>query len=90
MPITVIAVYAPTEPYDPTVKDEFQKNLQNVIDSIPNSHSILLTARKVSVFGVFLVHIFPHSDQKNSKYRHFLRSEWQSILIQEVGVTLKV
>ena len=90
MPITVIAVYAPTEPYDPTVKDEFQKNLQNVIDSIPNSHSILLTARKVSVFGVFLVHIFPHSDQKNSEYRHFLRSEWQLILIQEVGLTLKV
>ena len=87
MPITVIAVCAPTAP---TVKDEFQKNLQNVIDSIPNSHSILLTARKVSVFGVFLVHISPHSDQKNSEYRHFLRSEWQLILIQEVGLTLKV
>ena len=39
------------------------------------------TAWKVSVFGVFLVGIFPHSDwiwenmdQKNSEYGHFSRS----------------
>ena len=42
------------------------------------------TASKVSVFGVFLVRIFPYSvqtreskDQKNSEYRQFLRSEHQ-------------
>ena len=46
------------------------------------------TASKVSVFGVFLVRIFPHlrissysvrirenTDKKNSEYGHFLRSE---------------
>ena len=32
------------------------------------------TAWKVSVFGVFLARIFPHSDQNNSEYGHFLRS----------------
>ena len=37
VPVTVVAVYAPTEPYDPSVKDESYKNLQNVTDSIPNS-----------------------------------------------------
>ena len=30
-------------------------------------------AWKVCKFGVFLVHIYPHLDQKNSKYGHFLR-----------------
>ena len=54
---------------------------------------------KVSVFGVFLVHIFPHllwiwgdmsispysvqmrmnADQKKSKYKHFLSSDWTSV-----------
>ena len=33
------------------------------------------TAKKVSVFGIILVRIFPHSDQNNSEYGHFLRSE---------------
>ena len=32
------------------------------------------TAWKVSVFVVFLVRIFPHTDQKNSEYGHFSRS----------------
>ena len=32
------------------------------------------TAWKVSVFGVILVRIFPHSDQNNSEYGHFLGS----------------
>ena len=32
------------------------------------------TAWKVSVFGVILVRIFPHSDQNNSISGHFLRS----------------
>ena len=32
------------------------------------------TAWKESVFGVILVHIFPHLDQSNSEYGHFLRS----------------
>ena len=32
------------------------------------------TTWKVSLFGVILVHIFPHSDQNNSEYGHFLRS----------------
>ena len=27
----------------------------------------------MSVFGVFQVCIFPHTDQKNSEYGHFLR-----------------
>ena len=30
---------------------------------------------KTNLFCVILVRIFPHSDQNNSKYRHFLRSE---------------
>ena len=34
----------------------------------------MFTARKVSVFGVFLVRVFLHSDQKNSEYGHLLRS----------------
>ena len=29
----------------------------------------------MSAFEVFLVRIFPHSDQKNSEYAHFIRSE---------------
>ena len=29
----------------------------------------------LSIFGVILVHIFPHSDQNNSEYGHFSRSE---------------
>ena len=33
------------------------------------------TAWKVSVFGVFLVRIFPHSDQKNFEYGYFSRSD---------------
>ena len=32
------------------------------------------TAWKVSVFGVFLVRILPHSHQKNSEYGHFSRN----------------
>ena len=40
--VTVTAVYAPTEPSDPSVENKFYENLQNLIDSIPNSHSILL------------------------------------------------
>ena len=32
------------------------------------------TTWNVSVFGVFLIPIFPHSDQKNFEYRHFLSS----------------
>ena len=32
------------------------------------------TAWKVFVFGVILVRIFPHSDQNNSEYGHFLGS----------------
>ena len=45
----------------------------------------LCTAKKVSVFGVFVVRIFPHSnwmrrgteyaDQKNSKYGQFSRTD---------------
>ena len=29
---------------------------------------------KVSVFGVFLIRIFPHSDQKNPEYGHVSHS----------------
>ena len=32
------------------------------------------TAWKVSAFGVIPVHIFPYSDQNNSKYGQLLRS----------------
>ena len=32
------------------------------------------TAQKVSILGVILVRIFPHSDQNNSGYGHFLCS----------------
>ena len=35
-----------------------------------------ITPRKLSVFVVFLVRILPHSDQKNSKYIHFLCSAY--------------
>ena len=48
--------------------------------------SVHVTAKKVSVFGVFL-RIFPYSvrmrentDQKNSEYEHFLRSVFPEIL----------
>ena len=34
-----------------------------------------ITAWKVFVFGDILVRIFPHSDQNNSEYGHFLRSD---------------
>ena len=33
-----------------------------------------VTMSKVSVFGVFLLHFFLHSDQESSEYRHFSRS----------------
>ena len=50
----------------------------------------IITAWKVSIFGVILVHVFPYTlrispysvrirentDQKNSEYGHFLRSDW--------------
>ena len=36
--------------------------------------------RKMSVFGVFLYRIFPHSDQKNFEYGHFSRSNFYSHL----------
>lgn len=35
---------------------------------------VLHTACRVPIFGVILVHVFPHSDQNNSKYVHFLHS----------------
>ena len=38
------------------------------------------TTKKISVFGVILVRIFPHSDQSNSEYEHFLRSVWQVLI----------
>ena len=41
--------------------------------------SWLITAWKVSVFRVFLVRIFLHSDLKISEYGHFLRSESSSL-----------
>ena len=49
-----------------------------VVDEKKNKLRIihLLTASKVFVFGVFLVHISPYSEQKNSKYRHFSRSDY--------------
>ena len=34
-------------------------------------HELLNTAQKVSLFGVFLVRVFPHSDQKKSEYGLF-------------------
>ena len=34
-------------------------------------HELLNTGQKVSLFGVFLVGIFPYLDQKNSKYGLF-------------------
>ena len=39
------------------------------------------TARKVSVFGVFLVLILENTDQKNSEYGHFSRSGIGSIFV---------
>ena len=58
----------------------------------------LNTAWKVSVFGVFLAHIFQHldwmqclsvfspkwenTDQENSKYGHFLRNETLGIILE--------
>ena len=39
-----------------------------------NGYLSFLHCIKVSVFGVILVLIFPHSDQNNSEYGHFLRS----------------
>ena len=41
---------------------------------IINIYKISHTPWKVSVFGVILVRIFPHSDQNSSDYGHFLRS----------------
>ena len=45
-------------------------------------NGLIKAAWKVSVFGVILVHIFRYSvqmrgnpEQKNSEYKHFLRSE---------------
>ena len=35
---------------------------------------VYLTACKISVFGVILVRIFPHSDANNSEYGYVLRS----------------
>ena len=29
----------------------------------------------MSVFGVILAHVFPHSDQNNSEYGHFSRGD---------------
>ena len=39
---------------------------------ILNFHAL---RKKVSVFGVILVCIFPHSDHNNTKYEHFSRSD---------------
>ena len=52
------------------------------------------TVWKVSVFGVFLVRIFPYSvqmcentDQKNSEYGHFLRSVKKTVKLHANLVT---
>ena len=47
----------------------FNDLLQEII-TIP----VISTSWKVSVLGVILVRIFPHSNQFSSKYGHFLRS----------------
>ena len=43
----------------------------------------------MSVFRVFLVHIFPHSNQKNSVYGHFSRNTFRACykIIKHVGRT---
>ena len=57
----------------------------NIFENLENKESwngttskvltrFFLTAWKVPVLGVILIHIFPHSDQNNSEYGHFLRS----------------
>ena len=42
----------------------------------------------MSVFGDFLVHIFPHSDQKNSEYGHILRIVYvsQTLNLERVSI----
>ena len=54
------------------------------------------TAWKVALFGVLLVHIFPHSDwmrrnadQNNSKYGQFLRSEMFFLFLKNETFLLK-
>ena len=49
---------------------------------------IKYTAWEVSAFGVFLVRIFPHSDQKNSEYGHFSHSGTQHTISQEPTLVL--
>ena len=44
---------------------------------------IKYTAWEVSLFGVFLVRIFPHSDQDNSEYGHFSHIGTQDTISQK-------
>ena len=60
-----------------------------VVDEKKNKLRIihLLTASKVFVFGVFLVHIFLCSDQKKSEYRHFSRSEYKHKIFKKTKIS---
>ena len=51
----------------------FIVNVWQVSKSTPTVDAVT-AAWNVSVFGVFLVRIFPYSDQKNPEYGHFSRS----------------
>ena len=59
----------------------FERNFQLcsrdgwTINSVRNQATEESTTWKVSVFGVILFRIFPYSDQNNSEYGQFLRSE---------------
>ena len=54
----------------------YELNITGCSITVPSFSLDQFTAWKVSVFGVILVRIFPHSDydQNNSKYERFLRS----------------
>ena len=40
--LTVVSVYAPTLPSDPSVKDDFYQQLQNVVDEVPRNDVLLV------------------------------------------------
>ena len=50
------------------------KKILSLSLSVSVSLCLSLSLGKLSLFGVFLVRIFPYFDQKNSEYGHFSRS----------------
>ena len=63
--------------YDKDIRHERVKYLEKSdLTKIRSMRRVIsYTARKLSVFGVFLIRILLHSDQKNSEYENFLCSD---------------